>query len=375
MKEVVVAGVGMHEFGRFPEKTVIDMGVTATERALEDAGLEWKQVQLAYVGYLDQGMAAGSRILFELGRTGIPILNIESASCSGNAALREAHYAVATGRCDIALALGVGKMGRLMPAYTSTDPHEEGLRRAEGIVQAGAPMAMTARRRMVEFGATMDQYAKVSVKAHKNASMNPYAQYRKTCTIEEVHASRMIYDPLTALHFCPTGDGAAAAIVCTRAVAERWGRKPYVSIVADAMGTGLYRSPRRKAENLTGRVVREASEQCGAGILDMDLIQVHDGFTVEEVLHYEALGLAAEGEGEKLIDEGVTEIGGRHPVNTDGGLLSRGHPIGPTGLAQIWETVTQLRGEAGARQVENARQGLVQCVGTGDVCFIQVFRR
>ena len=228
---------------------------------------------------------------------------------------------------------------------------------------------------MAEYGTSLDSLARVSVKNHKHAVYNPYAQYPKEVTLEEVHRSRMICDPVTVLHLCPTGDGGAAAILCSKEKAKKLGVRPLITVAASAFRSQEYSSTRHPAPDVTIVTAQEAYEQAGCGPWDMDLVQVHEAATVEEIDNYEFLGFCNLGEGDRFIDEGVTQIGGRVPFNTDGGLLARGHPIGPTGLAQIWETVVQLRGEAGQRQVEGAKIGMAHMIGHDRVCLCHILKR
>lgn len=369
LRGVAVIGAGMTRFGQFPEKSAVDHGVEATLAALKDAGLEWRDIQAAFVGSMGLGGTIGPTTLAEIGLTGLPIMNVENASASGSAAFREAYIAVGAGLHDVALALGVGKMtvGQL--------PRPNTIRPVGDSLPPAAVFAMRARRRMFEYGDTADHYAKVSVKNHRHGAMNPFAQFQAPVTLEEVRGARMIADPLTVLHCTPRGDGGAAAVLCSVEAARSLGVRPLITVAASAFRSELHRSPSHDAPTLTEATAREAYQQAGAGPWDMDLVQIHDAFTVEEVDYYEELGLCPRGEGARLIDEGVTEIGGRLPFSTDGGLLARGHPIGPTGLAQVWETVQQLRGTAGPRQVENARIGLCQMIGAGGVCFIHILKR
>jgi acetyl-CoA acetyltransferase len=369
MREVAVIGVGMTRFGQYAEKSASEHGFEATLAALKDAGLEWKEVQAAFVGSMGVGGTVGPSTLAEVGLTGIPILDVENASASGSAAFRQAYVSVGAGLCDVALSLGVGKMTAAAAFRPGGD------RPAQAFFPPAAAFAMRAQRRMFEYGDTADHYAMVSVKNHRHGALNPYAQFQEQVTLEEVRAARMIADPLTVLHCTPRGDGGAAAILCSVERARSLGVDPLITVVASAFRSELHRSPSLDSPTLTETTSREAYEQAGAGPWDMDLIQIHDAFTVEEIDYYEELGLCPRGEGARLIDEGVTAIGGKLPFSTDGGLLARGHPIGPTGLAQVWETVHQLRGTAGARQVEGASIGLCQMIGAGGVCYVHILKR
>ena len=227
---------------------------------------------------------------------------------------------------------------------------------------------------MHDFGSTIEQFALVSVKNHKHASHNPFAQLQNELTVEEVMNARMIADPLTVPHCCPMGDGAAAAVMVSEEKARQLG-VPLVAVEASAFRSGIYdNGPPTEAET-TRLTAQEAYAQASLGPDDIDLVQVHDAFTVEEIEYCEQLGFCEVGEGERMVENGDTAIGGRIPFSTDGGLLARGHPLGPTGLAQVWETVQQLRGLSGPRQVAGARIGLVHMVGVGGVCLVHILKR
>lgn len=375
MSDVAVVGVGMARFGRFPEVSYLNHGVVAIRNALADAGLDWTDIESFVCGAGNLGMSPGSRIGHELGLTGAPIVNIENASASGTSAFREAYLAVAHEECDIALAVGVGKMQRRMFTGDGTEDLERRSRRAAGPSSAAGIFALRARRRMHLYGTDPSVFAQIAVKSHRHAALNPYAQFQTEVTLEQVLASRMIADPLHLMECCPTGDGGAAAIVATPRVAERLGRHPVVRVVASASKSELFTEDPFPEWVLTKATALAAYEEAAVGPEDLDLVQVHDAFSSEEIEYYEALGICPPGEGERLVRTGDTELGGRIPFNTDGGLISRGHPIGPTGLAQIWETVLQLRGDAGPRQVDGARTGLTQMIGAGTVCMIHILQR
>lgn len=379
MGKTVVAGVGMVRFGRHRERSLTDLGVEATLAALSDAGLAWRDAQLMYCGVVGAGMTPGTAIGASLGLTGVPIINIDNASASGSTAFREASLAVSSGRADVAVALGVGKLGRgfgqSSSAPGSPEEREANIRRMQGVMPPAGYFAMRARRRMHDFGSTIDQFALVSVKNHKHASFNKYAQLQNKLTVEEIARARMVADPLTVPHCCPMGDGAAATVVVSEARARRLGLHPQITVEASAFRSGVFAAGPPTESETTHLTAQEAYAQAGLGPEDIDLVQVHDAFTVEEIEYCEQLGFCEQGEGERLVKEGVTAIGGRIPFSTDGGLLARGHPLGPTGLAQVWETVQQLRGQSGHRQVENARVGLVHMVGAGGVCLIHILRR
>ena len=374
MREVAVVGVGMARFGQHPQRSVADLGVEAVLAALADAGLGWPDVQAAWCGAVGLGMTAGTRVLGELGLTGAPITTVDNASASGSTAFREACLSVACGLYDVALAVGVGKSTGGGPGAVP-EQREVLQMQAMGFLPPAGVFAMRTRRRMHEYGATIVPYARVSVKNHRHGALNPFAQFQKEVTLEQVLQSRLVCDPLTVLHCCPIGDGAAAAVVASPPRARRVGARPLIRVAASAFRSEVYSNDGHPGPSITELTARQAYEEAGAGPEDIDLVQVHDAFTVEEIDYYESLGFCPRGEGERLVEEGATTIGGRIPFSTDGGLLARGHPIGPTGLAQVWETVVQLRGRAGPRQVEGATIGLSHMIGAGGVCVIHILRR
>jgi len=375
VREVAVVGVGMVRFGHHPQHSASDLGVEAALAALSDAGLAWPDVQAAWCGAAGQGMTAGTRVLGELGLTGAPITTVDNASASGSSAFREAYLSVACGLHDVALAVGVGKMTAAGAAAPPLERKELLQMQAMGFLPPAGVFAMRTRRRMHEYGFTIEPYARVSVKNHRHGALNPFAQFQREVTLEQVLQSRLVCDPLTVLHCCPIGEGAAAAVVASLARARRLGAQPLVRVAASAFRSEVYSHDGHLGPGITALTARQAYEQAGIGPQDVHLVQVHDAFTVEEIDYYESLGFCSPGEGERLVEEGATAIGGRVPFNTDGGLLARGHPIGPTGLAQVWETVLQLRDQAGPRQVEGAATGLCQMIGAGGVCVIHILKR
>ncbi|MBI2906922.1 MAG: thiolase family protein [Chloroflexi bacterium] len=371
-REVYVVGVGMHQFGRFPDLDFTDLGRVAVLNALKDAGLSWRQAEAAFCGTAYGDVGAGHRIAREIALTGIPIVNVENACSSGGSAFRLACQSIAGGMYDIAIAYGLEKIPKGMIASTA-DPEWQ---RIMGMSVRPADYAMVARRHMDLHGTTAIQLAKVSVKNHRNGCKNPYAHYQQECTVEEVLASRMIADPLTLFMCCPTSEGAAAAVLCCRDKMPE-GARP-VRIAASVLKSAIYLGPEPlHGDNgrLTAAAAREAYDEAAIGPEDLDLIETHDAMAIAEVTNCEHLGLCAPGEGGRLVDEGALEIGGRIPVNPSGGLLARGHALGATGLAQITEIVLQLRGEASARQIAGARVGLAHTLGAGPNCAITILKR
>jgi acetyl-CoA acetyltransferase len=378
LREVSVIGVGVSRFGKQPEISIADLAQAPILDALDDAGLACKQVQAAYCGSVFGGSCLGQKILKGIGISTIPILNVENACSSGSSAFREAWLAIASGMVDVALAFGVDKLTALGGgAYPLSDDIE-----ADQGVLMPAVYAMRARRHMMEYGTTIEQLAKIAVKNHRNSMHNPHAQYRREYTLEEVLNSRMIADPLSILHCCPSGDGAAAVVLAATEATHGFSGKP-VKVRASVLQSGLFKNDFRDMtkSDLSYHSAAAAYEMAGLGPKDIDVAEVHDAFTIGELMYYEALGFCAPGEGGRLIDEGVTEITGRIPVNPSGGLLSKGHPVGATGVAQIVEIVSQLRGNCGTRQVPGAKIGLTHCTGGGVAgfdhiaCTIHVFEQ
>jgi acetyl-CoA acetyltransferase len=377
MKDVAVLGVGMHRFGMWADRSNADMAREAGLAALKDAGMSFNDVQAAYVGYIFAQVMSGLRAMKEFGLTGIPIQHVENASATGSAAFREACLAVASGRHEAVMVLGFDKMSAMIAQSSQgTDPAS-----LEDAILPAAFFALWATRRMHERGTKPEHLAAIGAKNFNNGALNPMAQRQadKPVTVEKVLGSRMIAWPLTTMMSCPIGDGAACAIVGTTALAKklRPGR-PVVRVLASELQTERYErghlfiGPVVGPARMTVDTSRAAYEQAGLGPKDMNLVQVHDAFAIEELEYYELLGLCGMGEAEAAIERGDFALNGRVAVSTDGGLIARGHPGGPTGLAQIWETTLQLRGEAGKRQVAGARVGLCHMMGGGSVCVIHI---
>ncbi len=379
MKDVAVLGVGMHRFGMW-EKTNATMGREAGMEALRDAGLSFRDVEAAYVGYIFAPVMAGVRAMKEFGLTGIPIQHVENASATGSAAFREACLAVASGRHDVVMVLAFDRMTAMIRQAAQSGPPAD----FEDVILPAAFFAMWATRRMHERGTTPEHLARIAAKNWNHGARNPMSQRQPTATVtvEKVLASRMVAWPLTTMMSCPVGDGAAAVIVGRPELARlRRPDRPVVRVLASELQSEryapghLFQGPVVGPAQMTRDTSRAVYEQASLGPDDLDLVQVHDAFSIEELEYYELLGLCREGEAEACIERGDFEIGGRVPVSTDGGLIARGHPGGPTGLAQIWETTLQLRGEAGGRQVDGARVGLCHMMGGGSVCCIHILAR
>jgi acetyl-CoA acetyltransferase len=370
MRRVAVIGVGLHAYGRFPDKKPKDLAQTAVEAALASAGILWKDVGSAFLGHIGLGMTAGARLLAPIGQTGLSITNVENASASGSYAFRGAYHDVASGEFEIALALGVDMLPKPKPA-AEQEP------KSDKPKPPTAPMlkfAQDALAHMQKYGTTLDQLAQVSVKQHYNAARNPYAQYQEEVTLEQVHRARMVAEPLTVLHCCPFGDGAAAALVASEDVVRRLGIKHPIWITASVSQSTRAETP--ELTDLTANTAREAYRRAGIGPADVQLVELHDAATIEEILYAESLGLCAPGQGGKLVAEGATAFSGRIPINTSGGLLAMGHPFGPTGIGQIAEIYWQMRGEAGKRQMPRPPQtALAHMIGMGGTCIVHLLQR
>ncbi len=367
MREVCIVGVGFHKFGRWPDKSVGELGRVAIQAALEDAGADFRDIEAGFSGRVQNVTGTGQYVFGEVGQTGILIDNVEKACASSSTAVRIATWAIGSGLYDVVLCTGVEKMRRGLVtagAGGSGAPYSYLM----GMYLMPAEYAMRARRHMADYGSTPEQFAQVSVKNHNNATMNPMAQYQQSMTLEEVMNGRMIADPITLYMCSPSTDGATAAVLCAKEVADRFKGKP-ITIAGWSSGTPEY-NPHGVggdvAEGFVARLAREAYELAGVGPEDIKVAQVHDAFAPGEVFAIEELGFCGPGEGAQYVWDGKADIDGEHPVNTDGGLESRGHPMGATGIAQIAEIVYQLRGEAGPRQVPgDFEYGVTHNVGVG----------
>lgn len=379
MRKVYVLGVGMTTFGKRPDTPVEKMGVEAIGEALTDGGLDIRQIQAVWCGHCWQGSGAGQRIMAAYGFSGIPVINVENICASGSTAFREAYFAVATGRYEICMALGVEKMtGKFKGAIT---PDEEDLEGELGLTFP-AVYALRARRYMHEYGLTSRDLAKISVINHLNALDNEKAMFGEAITVEDVLNSPMIASPLHRYDCNPVSDGAAAAIVVSEKMVRQPGVRP-VEIAASALSSGKFEPGfiDMTFEEMTHRAALEAYQQAGIGPADVDFAEVHDCFTIAEVLRVEGLGLCEPGGMVRMIRDGMIEISGEKPINASGGLLGKGHPLGATGVAQIYELTKQLRNEAGKRQIANARIGLAHCRGglvtgtEGAACAVSILKR
>jgi acetyl-CoA acetyltransferase len=379
MPAAYVIGTGAHPFGKFPDKTVVDLAWPAVKEAITEAGIASTQIDAVFCGTVFGGMLTGQRVLARMGISGIPVINVENACSSSSTALHRAVMAIRSGEHDVVLVLGVEKLTRFQGGTLPLDMEDWEVRL--GMIMP-ALYAMRATRYMHDYGLTARQLAQVSVKNRGNGVHNSLAQFQKAVTADEVLASRPVSDPLTLLQCCPTGDGAAALVVVSGKVSKRLGADA-VKVRASDLTAGKMTSGFRDMTipEITVRGAHEAYEEAGVGPRDIDLAEVHDAFSIAELLYYEAFGFCARGEAGALLDSGATQVNGRIAVNPSGGLLSRGHPIGATGAAQAVEVVRQLRGQCGARQVPNARLGLAHATGGGisgfdhGACSIHIFSR
>ena len=375
MKDVYVLGVGMIKFGRYPDKDVSQLGAEAALGALTDAGMSIKDIEMFVCGNLFQANAMnGQKILQQIGQTGIPVFNVSNACATGSTAFREAYVGVASGMYDVTMAVGVeqmGKMGLLGGGARS------GGESVEGVLGSGLMPAVFGQagvEHMRKYGTTAEQFAKISVKNHKHSVHNPLSQYQVEVSLGDVMKARMVAYPNTLYMCCPTGDGAAATILVSEEKLKQFTTKP-IKVAASVLTSDPYTDrdlTMPDVNTLTQNAAKQAYEKSGLGPQDLDLVELHDCFVTAELLHYENLGLCGEGEAGQLIDQGETALGGKIPVNVSGGLLSKGHPLGATGVANIYELVNQLRGNGGARQVEGAKAGLAHVIGLGSACTVHI---
>jgi benzoylsuccinyl-CoA thiolase BbsB subunit len=363
MREVAIIGVGSTVFGKFPEKLPYELGAEAAWAAVQDAGIRPKDLQFAYCANLYGGMVIGQAVLGEIGVTDIEQTNVQNACAGGATALRRAWWDIASGLYNVGIVIGVESIttspiaGRLITPAKGDITGELGMNMV-------ARFALSQRRYMDMFNISLEQIAKVSVKNHHHGCLNPYSQYKKELTIEEIINSRPICEPITLLQCCPSTDGAAAAVLVSSDLAKKYKNKP-VMIAASVLKSGDYsfRWKDMTFSDMTYKCANEAYEMAGLGPKDIDVCELHDAFAVNELQHYVELGFCKRGEEARLIEDGITEIGGKLPVNPSGGLLSKGHPISASGIAQVAEIVWQLRGQAGKRQVADARIGLAHVAG------------
>ena len=379
MTDAYVVGVDMIKFGRFPDRSVPQIGADAALLALDDCGLTIKDMQALYCGNLGQASGmVGQRLLQEIGQTGIPVVNVSNACATGATAFREAWTSVKAGLHDLVIAVGVEQMGKglLGGSGGATGISKEGLLGSGTMPSVFAEAGMEHAHK---YGTTFEQFAKVSVKNHHHSTLNPKAMYQIETPLETVMNAEMISYPNTKLMCSVNVDGSAAAVIASEAKARELGLMGRAVKIRASVLTSDPWSERDlvmpDVNSCTRLAAKAAYEMAGVGPEEIDLVELHDCFATAEILHYENLGLCGDGEAGRLIDDGDVELGGRIPVNVSGGLLSKGHPLGATGIANIYEVSTHLRGEAGKRQVEDAKIGMTHVIGLGSACAIHILER
>jgi acetyl-CoA acyltransferase len=376
--DVYVVGIDMIRFGRYPDRTVVQLAADAALLALDDCRLGIRDVQALFSGNIGETMT-GQRTLQLIGQTGIPVVNCTNACATGATAFREAWTSIKAGLFDTVLCVGVEKMaaGMIVKKKVGNEPLP-----AEGLIGSEtmpAVFSMVGLEHVRKYGTTIEQFARVSVKNHHHSTFNPKSMYQKETPLQEVLGAEMIAYPNTKLMCSVNVDGAAAAVLMSEKRARESGLLDRaVRVRASALASDAW-TERNQVMQDVNTVSRQAAasayEMAGLGPQDLQLVELHDCFATAEILHYENLGLCQAGEGGALIDSGDTSLGGRIPVNVSGGLLSKGHPLGATGIANIYEVSTHLRGEAGRRQVEGARIGLTHVVGLGSACAVHILEK
>ncbi|MGO4325959.1 lipid-transfer protein [Cupriavidus sp. 2TAF22] len=392
-RKVFVAGVGMVPFKKPGTSETYDtMGAIAIRQALEDAGIDYADVQQAYAGYVYGDSTCGQKALYQVGMTGIPVINVNNNCATGSSALFLARQAVQSGVVDCALAVGFEFMvpGALKSAWTdrasalerANNLVDELVGRPDGLSNAIRQFAGAGMAHMKKYGTRLETFARIRAKASQHAARNPLAVFRNIVSTEDVMAAPMLWDGvLTRLMACPPTCGGAAAIVVSEEFARKHGLRTDVLIAAQALTTDVPATfdtrdmIRVVGAEMTRSAARSVYEQAGIGPDDIDVIELHDCFAQNELLTYEGLGLCKEGEGEKLVNDGDNTYGGRWVVNPSGGLLSKGHPLGATGLAQCYEMTHQIRGTADQRQVEGAKVALSHNLGLGGACVVTVYKK
>ena len=382
MRETVIIGAGIHKFGRFDNESYIQIGQEAARNALKDAGVAWKDIQAAYVSTQYLPSTVGPKILKPFGATGISIMDMESACASGGATLRQGMLGIASGEIDIALVLGVEKMPRgFMDPLQIYYPWQVDM----GLSTNPSYWAMRARRHMHEYGTTEKQIAKVAYKNHKNSVHNPNSMYQKEFSMEQIMESKLVCDPIRLLEICAPNEGAAAMVICGKDVAKKYSSNPGITIAGCIHTLAAYSADFRcPVDSLSAKTdypgpteatSKKAYAMAGIGPDEVNCFEVQDTDAFCELEIYEQLGLCAYGEAGRLIDEGVTEITGKRPVNMSGGLISKGEPVGASHLGQVYELVTQLRGQAGPRQVPNVKVALGQVLGASGNCAVTILKK
>ncbi len=389
-RRVHVIGVGMTKFAKPGQSDDYHvMASKAARAALKDARLPYDAIQQAYAGYVYGDSTSGQRALYEVGVTGIPVFNVNNNCSTGSTALMLGRQAVEGGAAECVLVVGFEKMekGAIASHFpdreTPLAKHVQVMMEVQGFAQAPATAQMfggAGREYQWRYGVKRETFAKVSEKARRHAANNPHAVFNQPLTVDEVLASEEVFDPLTRFQCCPPTCGAAAAVLCSDEFARKCGHEGSVWIAAQAMTTDFASSFEKSMIKMVGydlseKAARRVYEQAGLGPEDVQVCELHDCFTTNEVLSYEALGLCKEGEAEKFIWEGKNTYGGSVVTNPSGGLLSKGHPLGATGVAQCAELVWQLRGQAEKRQVPNTKVALQHNLGLGGACVVTMYRK
>lgn len=384
-----VLGVGMIKFAKPGASDDYHiMAANAARAAMSDAGVEYRDIEQAYTGYVFGDSTCGQRAVYELGLTGVPVFNVNNNCSTGSTALMLGRQVIEGGLAECVLVVGFEQMekGALSNKYSDRpnpiEPHFKVMENNQGVNNAPFAAQMfggAGREYRWEHGTKRETFGQISVKARKHAAKNPYALFNQELSLEEVMASPQVFDPLTRYQCCPPTCGAAAAILCSDDFAKKKGRTNNVHIIAQAMTTDFKSSfEENSLVKMVGFDMAKAAadqvyEKSGIGPKDLDVVELHDCFTANELLTYEALGLCAPGEAEKFVWDGDNTYGGKYVTNPSGGLLSKGHPLGATGLAQCTELVWQLRGQAEKRQVEGARVALQHNLGLGGACVVTMY--
>ncbi|MDH3752763.1 MAG: thiolase family protein [Acidimicrobiia bacterium] len=393
---VWILGTNMTPFGRYPDRDAVDLAAAAALGALDDGRVTIHDMDILGCGTLFQASAGmGQQLQKQIGQTGIPVYNVSNACATGATALRTVIMAIKAGEAEMGLAVGVeqmGKMGLLAGAEKKPSKHVFAPEGRYGAVQSVDGLLGTATMPGVfgqagmqyahdNDGVGFEQFAKVAYKNHKHSTLNPLAQYRKEFPLADVMGSPMMSYPNTLLMCCPTGDGAAAAVVVSgerlQSMPKRV-QKRAVKVSASVLTSDPYVESGQvqpDVNTLTRRAATEAYEAAGVGPEDLDLVELHDCFATAELLHYDNLQLCEEGGAGDFIDSGAPFRDGSTPVNVSGGLISKGHPIGATGIANVYEVATHLRGEAGDRQIKRAKVGLTHVIGLGSSCGVHILEK
>ncbi|MFQ5515739.1 MAG: lipid-transfer protein [Myxococcota bacterium] len=378
---VFVIGVGMTRFARC-ESDIRELGRAAAKDALGDAHVAYDRIEQAFCGYVNGMSTLGQQTLYGIGMTGIPVYNLHNNCSTGSTALFLAYNAIRSGQSEALLALGFEKMqkGPLEKQLPGLEKIAEDTEKENKAPIAARMFGDAGRDHMEKYGTRPETFARIAVKNHRHSVNNPRSQYQEAYSLHEVLASRVVYDPLTLLQCCPTSDGAAAAVVVCEDYLEAHPHPGAIEILGMAMTTDRMDDFSRGRIGMVGMGMTERAayrvyEQAGLGPDDVQVIELHDCFSTNELITYEGLGLCSEGEGEKLVMDDACTYGGRWVVNPSGGLLSKGHPIGATGLAQCAELVWQLRGQAERRQVDGAAVALQHNLGLGGACVVAMYGR